>query len=40
MFEKFGWSVTNGQRNEEVRWRAGIERELASRAQSIEMKNI
>ena len=34
MFEKFGWIVTNGcrVRNEEVRWRAGIERELASRA--------
>ena len=28
MFEKFGWSV----RNEEVRGRSGIERELASRA--------
>ena len=28
MFEKFGWSV----RNEEMRRRAGIERELASRA--------
>ena len=34
MFEKFGWSVANGYnyRNEEVRRRAGIERELASRA--------
>ena len=33
MFEKSGWSVTNGYRvrNEEVRMRAGIERELASR---------
>ena len=28
MFEKFGWSVSN----EEVRRRAGIERELAGRA--------
>ena len=35
MFEKFGFSVTNGEdrvRNEEVSMRAGIERELASRA--------
>ena len=33
MFEKFGWSVSNGgMRNEEVSRRAGIERELASRA--------
>ena len=34
MFEKFGWTVTNGSSysNEEVRTRAGIERELASRA--------
>ena len=34
MFEKFGWSVTNGMKrwNEEVRRRVGIERELASRA--------
>ena len=31
MFEKFGWSVDR-VRNEEVRRRAGIERELASRA--------
>ena len=35
MFEKFGWSVTNGRvRNEEVRRRAGIEKELASRRES------
>ena len=32
MFEKFGWSVRNRVRNEEVRMRAGIEKELASRA--------
>ena len=34
VFEKFGWSVTNGYRvrNEEVRMRAGIEMELAGRA--------
>ena len=33
MFEKFAWSVTIWiERNEEVRRRAGIERELASRA--------
>ena len=35
MFEKFGWSVANGMkrvRNEEVCRRAGLERELASRA--------
>ena len=33
MFEKFGWTVANGQSwNEEVRRRAGIERELANRA--------
>ena len=33
MFEKFGWvSRMNRVRNEEVRRRAGIERELASRA--------
>ena len=32
MFEKFGWSVANRVRNEEVRRRAEIERELASRA--------
>ena len=33
MFEKFGLSVTNQYiRNDEVRRRAGIERELASRA--------
>ena len=34
VFEKFGWSVAIGNRvrNEEVRRRAGIERELASRA--------
>ena len=33
VFEKFGWSVANGYSwNEEVRWRAGIERELASSA--------
>ena len=33
MFEKFVWSVTSGYRvrNEKVRRRAGIERELASR---------
>ena len=31
MFEKFGWSVTNGL-NEEVCMRAVIEMELASRA--------
>ena len=36
MFEKFGWSISNGSSirvwNEELRTRAGIERELASRA--------
>ena len=33
MFEKFGWSVANDRvRNEEVLRRAGIEWELASRA--------
>ena len=33
MFEKFGWSVAKDRvRNEEVRRRAGIEVELASRA--------
>ena len=33
MFEKFGWSVAMDRvRKEEVRRRAGIERELASRA--------
>ena len=33
MFKKFGWSVANGiVRNEVVRRRAGIDRELASRA--------
>ena len=34
MFEKFGWSASIGGTpwNEEVRRRAGIERELASRA--------
>ena len=33
MFEKFGWSVRIDRvRNEEVRRRDGIERELASRA--------
>ena len=33
MFEKFTWSVVNGRvRNEEVRRRAGIERELPRRA--------
>ena len=33
MFENFGYSVTNDRvGNEEVRRRAGIERELASRA--------
>ena len=32
MFEKFGWSVTNRVRNEEVRRRAGIEKELESLA--------
>ena len=33
MFEKFGWSVAMDRvRNEDVRRRAGIERELASRA--------
>ena len=33
MFEKFGWSVANDRvRNKEVRKRAGIEMELASRA--------
>ena len=34
MPEKFGWCVANGYRvrNEEVRMRAGIESELASRA--------
>ena len=40
MFEKFGWLVTNVYivRNEEVRRRVGIERELArSRSESIEM---
>ena len=32
MCEKFGWSVTNGDRNEKGNRKAGIERELASRA--------
>ena len=33
MLEKFCWSVTNGKvKNEEVRRRAGIEKELDSRA--------
>ena len=32
MLEKFGWRVANGVKNEEVCRRAGIERELASRA--------
>ena len=30
MCEKFGWSVMNRVRNEEVHRRAGIERELSS----------
>ena len=38
VFEKFSWSVANRVMNEEVRWRAGIEREFSSRAaQSMEM---
>ena len=32
VLEKFGWSVANRVRNEEVHRRAGIERELVSRA--------
>ena len=33
MFQKFGWSVTNGKSwNKEEHWRAGIEREFSSRA--------
>ena len=39
MFVKFDCTVTNGYkvRNEELRRRAGIERELGSRSESIEM---
>ena len=39
MFEKFGWSVTKDLvRNEDVHRRAGIERELASRADQRDLR--